>query len=201
MSAKVLIWPRKFAWVTGESAFRAIRTMSLLWHRSCMSLWASRLLRAPVAGAMATLIIGLTIQANLALAQTPHSQTRTCNYAGGPACPETPAALSPWIYNPNGFIRPTPLQMFSSLDEFENWLLGYENWCAGYVTGTSASNQFYADGILTQTKLDRRFPKMVECGLRMCTGCDASLRVRDADSIFVLPESPATKSYLPEQSS
>ena len=73
------------------------------------------------------------------MAQTPHSVTRTCGYAGGPSCPALPPVVTPWTFSGYWFASTSP--PMHSLAEVEAWMVstykqGHPNFCSMTLTST-----------------------------------------------------------------
>jgi RHS repeat-associated protein len=70
-----------------------------------------------------------------AIAQTPHSVSKTCGYLGGPACPSTAVDLTNWQYQLENSPLPDYQEIFGSAEEAIQALVSYDwsehpNYCS-----------------------------------------------------------------------
>jgi RHS repeat-associated protein len=128
---------------------------------SCRRLVFGRRGSPLICAALAALIASALIDA-AAIAGTPFSQPRTCGYAGGPSCPETPVIFKPFAYIAEGWVYPNPAQWFFSVPDFvtffQSVVVGPHGWCAAPYLGTTvAGSPSYQYGQLVQQDLTVEF--------------------------------------------
>jgi len=93
-----------------------------VWGAAKRKSWISACGMLLVLGELALCMISLA--PSVAEAQTPASYGKSCNYAGGPACPAVPPAPGQWQFT-FAYGGPAPNSSFHSLSDIQVWWSNY----------------------------------------------------------------------------